>query len=296
MISSRTGAQAIDTLEDVPQGTSAVNNDQKQPISDIWKYGLFLASQGHKIFPLKKQSKKPLFYGWQDGATSDADLILHWAHIYPDYNYGIVTGESIFVIDLDKVGPSQIDAKIDELQAELGVFEIGTLVKTGGGYQLYCDPSGFDIKNTSKRLGDCVDTKGAGGYVVGPGSIHPNGQRYEFVDLCSLEDGIKLTKLSPAALQYIVSLQGGQRVIGADDETCVGKASNQKSKVPGNALDYVKPIPVGTRNDTLFKIACHYREVNRLQANDIYRMLRDINQTDCEKPLDDSEALRKGGG
>ena len=129
MISSDTEAQAINTLEDVPQGTSAVNNDHKQPIIHIWKYGLFLASQGHKIFPLKKRSKEPLFYGWQEKATSDAGLILDWAHRYPDHNYGIVTGESVFVIDLDKIGPSQIDAKIDELQAELGVFEIGTLVK-----------------------------------------------------------------------------------------------------------------------------------------------------------------------
>lgn len=277
-------------------------------ISNIWAHALFFARCGFKVFPLLERSKRPLIKEWPEKATNYEAIILQWAATYPENNFALLTGTGWFVLDFDPRGatggeqdgaadevgyePLNIGEELQRVQAKLGWFEPGTLVKTGRGFQLYCSADGFDIRNDhEKRLTDKVDVKGSGGYVVGPGSIHPNGRQYEFVDLHTLEDGIKLTKLLPAALQYIVSLQGGRRTIGADDETCVRKASNQKSKVPGNALDYVKPIAVGARNDTLFKIACHYREVNGLQANDIYRILRDIIQTDCEKPLDDSELM-----
>lgn len=134
-----------------------------------------------------------------------------------------------------------------------------------------------------------VDIKGAGGFVVGPGSIHPNGTRYEFCDVDTLRDGIKLTKLSDAALHHIVSLQGKQHAIGADDGTCVRAASKAENQVTRNALNYTKPIPEGERNDTLFRIGCHYREVNCLQANGIYAILKEINNNHCEVPLSGSE-------
>ena len=256
----------------------------------IWGHALFLAECGFKVFPLKIQRKEPLFNGWQGDATNEENVIQGWGKTYADYNYGILTGNGFFVIDFDLNESDDIYKEIQRVQERLGSFELGTLVKTGRGYQLYCSAGGFDIRsNCQKRLTDKVDIKGAGGYVVGPGSIHPSGTRYEFCDADTLRDGIKLTKLSDAALNYIVSLQGKQHVIGADDGTCVRSASNPENQVTRNALHYAKPIPEGERNDTLFRIGCHYREVNRLQRNDIYVILKAINNNDCEVPLSDSE-------
>jgi hypothetical protein len=255
----------------------------------IWSHALFIASQGLKVFPLKIRSKEPLFSGWQEKATSDVKVNSSWAQSYPENNYGVITDERLFIIDLDGIGPDQIEAKIKELQAELGTFEIGTLVRTGRGYQLYCDPRGFDIRSSCKRLADCIDIKGAGGYVVGPASIHPNGTRYEFVDPHTLEDGIKLTKLCDAVLHHIASLHGTQRAIGADDDTCVRGANSPQNRVSGGALDYAKPISDGERNDTLFRAGCHYREAYGLPTRDIYPLLREINSNDCEVPVSDSE-------
>jgi hypothetical protein len=257
--------------------------------SHIWDIALFLAGQGFRVFPLKKQSKEPLFGGWQTLATTSEDTIVEWAQRYPDHNYGIITGRDLFVIDWDSVGPDEIDAKIKELQMNLGTFEVGTLVKTGGGYQLYCATYGYDVRNSCNRLADRVDIRGGGGFVVGPGSIHPDGARYEFVDPRTFEAGIKLTKLSEAALQHIVSLQGGRKAAGTDTNTSFHPTRSQEGATPRNALGYVKPIPEGMRNDTLFRIGCHYREVNRLQRNDIYAILKQINSNDCEIPLNDSE-------
>lgn len=263
---------------------------QKSSLSYAWSCALFVTRQGYQVFPLKKQSKQPLLSHWQEIATTSEDTIVEWAHRYPDHNCGIITGTNLFIIDWDGIDPDEIDAKIRELQVVLGTFEVGTLVKTGRGYQLYCDPSGFDIRNNCKRLANYIDVKGAGGFVVGPGSIHPNGTRYEFVDPRTFEAGIKLTKLSEAALQYIVSLQGVTNAIGADDDTCL-RAASSENRAAGSALDYAKPIPVGSRNVTLFKVGSYYREVHALQTDGIYLILNGINEFDCETPLDDSELM-----
>ena len=261
----------------------------ENPAAPNWNCALFMARHGYKVFPLQGRDKIPLFGGWQQRATNDENFIQGWARSYPDHNYGILTGNGWFVLDFDLDESDNIDEELQRVEAKLGSFELGTLVKTGRGYQLYCACDRFDIRNSTKRLTDKVDIKGSGGYVVGPGSIHPNGTRYEFCDDRTLSDGIKLTKLSEAALQYIVSLQGKQHAIAAGDGTCVRAASNPENQVTRNAPHHTNPIPEGERNDTLFRIGCHYREVNRLQRNDIYVILKEINSKDCEVPLSDSE-------
>ena len=258
----------------------------------IWSHALFIARQGLKVFPLKIQRKEPLFSGWQENATSDENVIQAWGETYADNNYGILTGYGFFVIDFDLNESDDIDTEIQRVKDKLGSFETGTLVKTGRGYQLYCSAGGFDIRNNcQKRLTDKVDIKGAGGYVVGPGSIHPNGTRYEFCDGDTQADGIKLTKLSEAALQYIMSLQGVRDAIGADDDACLRGANSPENRVAGSALDYANPIPVGSRNDTLFRVGCYYREVHALQTNEIYQILKGVNENDCKAPLNDSELM-----
>ena len=70
-------------------------------ISPAWRQALFFASQGFKVFPLKKWSKEPLIRGWQEKATNDLNTILEWAQSYPNSNYGVITGQGFFVIDFD---------------------------------------------------------------------------------------------------------------------------------------------------------------------------------------------------
>jgi hypothetical protein len=267
----------------------AAKNGQELSISYIWQLALFTSRQGYKVFPLVQRDKKPFFKGWQNLATDNESTIFEWARLYPNNNYGILAGNGWFVLDFDLDESDVIDEEIQRVWDKLGSFELGTLVKTGRGYQLYCNCDGFDIRNSPKRLTDKVDIKGSGGFVVGPGSIHPNGARYEFCDVYTLRDGIKLTKLSEAALGYIMSLQGSQGTADSDNDGNFRSANSPETRIRESVLDYAKPIPVGERNDTLFKIGCHYREVNGLQTNDIYIILKEINSNECGAPLSDSE-------
>ncbi|MGZ4924010.1 MAG: bifunctional DNA primase/polymerase [Halobacteriota archaeon] len=248
-----------------------------------------MADQGRKVFPVEEKGKRPLIEQWQEKATTAKNVILKWAEQLPDSNYGVVTGDGFFVIDFDLNPSDDIDEEILRVQRKLGAFEPGTFVKTGRGYQLYCSSGSFEVRNDQKRLSEKVDVKGAGGYVVGPGSIHPNGARYEFCDASVLQNRITLTKLPDAALHYIVSLQGSSKRSDAASNADLREGDADRRASNQSVLRFVKPIPEGQRNDTLFRIGCHYREINRLQESGIYAILKEINSNDCEVSLSDAE-------
>ena len=129
-----------------------------------------LRERGWSILPLKPGSKEPAF-SWKRFQSEHAtpDEIAKWAAT--DCNVGIVTGaiSGLVVLDCDTVEAVE--------QAEmLGVA--GTLsVGTSRGRHFYFDHPGGVVRNLAKfRPG--MDLRGDGGYVVGPGSIHPDGSIY----------------------------------------------------------------------------------------------------------------------
>lgn len=98
--------------------------------------------------------------------------------------YGVNCGPSgLYVIDLDRNHSANGSEPVDgvsewkKLLANLGVKHVNTLtVKTpsGGVHFYYRMPAGLELGNTADKLAPGVDTRGAGGYVVGPGSeTHP---------------------------------------------------------------------------------------------------------------------------
>jgi|SRR5579872_4488 len=105
-------------------------------------------------------------------ATTDAATIKEWWTKWPNASVGIATGKKsgLAVIDLD--GPEGIISG-----RRLGLSSLVTAL-TGSGSQLfYADPGGR-LKNSVKKLAGGVDTRGEGGYIVSPPSLHPNGKRY----------------------------------------------------------------------------------------------------------------------
>ena len=73
---------------------------------------------------------------------------------------------------------------------------------TGGTHWYFRPPAGVELRNTQggarRGLGWCVDTRGHGGYVLGPGSVRPEGtyrvvRRYPIAPL----PGWLLTALTP---------------------------------------------------------------------------------------------------
>ena len=147
---------------------------------------LTLAARGWVVFPVG-QTKRPIVSSWQTLASADEAKIRTLFRPYPSCAVGVATGRpsGVFVVDIDCDDPTHpIHERMDPT----------LVVKTprGGFHYYYAMPEGDDdddvLRNMQKAprcLGyDDVDTRGTGGYVVGPGSTTTAGT-YEV--LCDVE-------------------------------------------------------------------------------------------------------------
>lgn len=109
-------------------------------------------------------------------ATTDAAKIQRWWRASPDANIGLATGHGILVLDID--GPDG-EATLAELTAAHGALPFTPQQSTGKGrHFMFGVPSEF--RNSAKKVGPGIDTRGDGGYIVVAPSVHPSGKRYEW--------------------------------------------------------------------------------------------------------------------
>jgi hypothetical protein len=162
-------------------------------MTSLVSFALAAASRGWHVFPVAPGDKTPPHgLRWKQVATNDPDRIRRmWAH--RPYNIGIACGPSrLLVVDLDTPKPGEIPpehwalpgvvdgadvfAMVCERAGQplpLETFQVRT--RRGGMHLYYTAPEGVRLGNTSddhgNGLGWKVDTRGDGGYVVGPGSF-----------------------------------------------------------------------------------------------------------------------------
>src|SRR5574343_580232 len=147
---------------------------------------LDLAARGWAVFPIGK-AKRPIVDAWDAKATNDPERVRALFAPYPTCAVGIATGRAsgLFVVDIDNADAGHpIHERMDPT----------LVVKTprGGFHYYYAMPESEDdddvLRNTQKVKGclgfDDVDTRGIGGYVMGPGSVTAGGH-YEVI--CDVE-------------------------------------------------------------------------------------------------------------
>ena len=109
----------------------------------------------------------------------------------PDLNPAIPTGhKTIVVIDADG---SNGEASIDKLQSKYGKLPPTVEAITGredGGRHLWFR-SKVPFPCTTGWLGKGIDTRGDGGYVIAPCSVHPSGKQYAW----SVDSAHKIAEL-----------------------------------------------------------------------------------------------------
>ncbi|MBG0819863.1 bifunctional DNA primase/polymerase [Planomonospora sp. ID91781] len=156
------------------------------------RYALAAAARGWHVFPVTPGDKVPLKgMSWKRQATADPDVIRRiWART--PFNIGIACGPSrLVVIDLDVPKPGEqpparwdlpgvsdgadVFALLCEQAGQPVPWETFSVRTRRGGLHLYFTaPDGIALGNTSGEqgngLGWKIDTRGDGGYVVGPGS------------------------------------------------------------------------------------------------------------------------------
>ncbi len=151
-----------------------------------------MARQGFPLLPLRPAGKYPYTEllpttamcqsSWSLLSLRPADEseIRRWFEYDPDLNYGIITGvgcralqgNGLYVVDVDR--PKKFRENLPGTVA----------VKTGRGSHYLFQA----VEGIGSRGFPWGELKGAGGYVVGPGSVHESGHVYTFYEMLSPAD------------------------------------------------------------------------------------------------------------
>jgi len=132
---------------------------------------------------------------WRAESTTDEDTIRQWWGKWPEANIGIDTGKSgLLVLDLDEYKDAYAG---DSLLSERDE-QTPTVLTGGGGQHLwYRLPPDKQWGNATGTLPAGIDIRGAGGFVVAPGSLHASGRTYEWELDYSLDD-LPISDVPPA--------------------------------------------------------------------------------------------------
>ena len=228
---------------------------------------LEIASYGLAVFPLNPKEKYPIYNGGFKLATTDPKQIGKWWRRNPTANIGIATGQisgGVFAIDLDVDDNKGINGyeTLRDWERDHGELpETASTITGRGGYHLLYKTD-RPVK-TRANIMPGVDVRGDGGYIVAPGSIHPNGNYYEWEQPI---DEYGITEMDDVVYEFLAS----------------GKTEQAESfTVP----DKIAP---GERNQTLYKMACSL-QAKSFSDDAIKAMVETENQNRCDPPLDQEE-------
>jgi hypothetical protein len=190
----------------------------------------------------------------------------------PNLNVGFkVMGYSVLDVDNKNGGDQSLAHLLREYEINM---ENVISVKCSNGQHIYA--SNTHLKNTAGVIGNGLDVRSEGGFVVAPGSVHKSGTVYQWNEI-----GDPATM--PNDWFYMET---------EETEISSGKKSfNRSNQVAGEGLkdiilpsrltpDYV--IRDGERGLTLFKWACRERG-NGANAEQLFDRLVTIRDTYCEE-------------
>ena len=241
---------------------------------------LSYAARGWAVFPIRAGSKAPrTAHGFKD-ATTDPETIRRWYKEQPEDGVAIATGprSRLLVVDLDE------DEEKDKHGLEvledwelLHEFLPETLTaRTGrGGRHLFFSYDG-ELKSRA-NLREGVDIRAAGGYVVAPPTIHPNGTPYEW----EKEPDQEPADLTPPVLAFLR--------LSADD---LEKDALDDLDDGADRFEMPETIPEGQRTSYLVRLIGSLQGKG-LSDSAILGAIRAENDEKCTPPLTDRELERE---
>ena len=237
---------------------------------------LIYARRGWPVFPCQSPSsaggcschhedcaspaKHPRIQGGLRAATTNEAQVLQWWGRWPDANVAIRTGavSGLVVVDVDPDHGG--DDSLEQILDRFGQLPDGRLVRTGSGgrHFYFAHPGGLVRNDTGRLLGPGLDIRGDGGYVIAPPSRHASGGSYV------LEAGGQFTPKLPG---WLIDLLRRPPLPKRNPATPNGQLTNPdrwtRAAVEGE-LHRLRSATVGTRNDTLNRIAFRLGQIVRM--------------------------------
>jgi hypothetical protein len=228
---------------------------------------LSLAAAGLPVFPAGPD-KRPLLVSWQEKASTEEEQIRKWWHAHPAALPAIVVGRAgLVVIDCDRHsdGNDGIEAFNRLMNTNGGNLADVPITKTanGGAHLFFKQPKGEPLGNRRGELPDGIDVRGAGGFVIAPGAMLPDGKRWQCVNRRpSLAEAFKAETIPelPLWLAGIIRPTRQPDREGIDEYSRPGTNSSLRGQayaaaaLQGAAAE-VSTAPAGKRNEMLNAVA-----------------------------------------
>ncbi len=168
------------------------------------------AERGWAVFPLAPGQKKPIYPGGFKNATKDSEQIRRLWKRHPNANVGIATGTCSAIVALDIDRKNNVDGEAS-LRSILGGREAPVTLEAttpSGGRHLFFDlPAGTSIGCSAGKLGQGLDVRGIGGYIVAaPSSI--DGKQYRWSNTEPLALAPDWLQIKPASAGVRAALKG----------------------------------------------------------------------------------------
>lgn len=203
---------------------------------------LRLAAHGLEVGHL--DGKRPLTRRGFKDFTTDANQIRKWWRKHPDANIGARPPKWAVVLDIDPR-----NGGLETWQRLTGTSThptdtLVTLTGSGGWHIWYRLPYAAPIRG---HAGEGIDIKARNGYLVMPGSIHPDtGKPYTVANWCSLR---KLPELPLLLRKHVYTTPPKPKPVIPHNL--------QRTSTTGQYLvDWLADAQPGSRNSMLFWAAC----------------------------------------
>lgn len=250
---------------------------KEEQLSELGRAALAYVRAGFAVFPCKPRSKVPNTpHGLNDWTDNPEHVINHWA-THPSDNIGITCGApsgGLLVLDFDVSDTKNGLETLKQWEMEHGELpETAEAITGSGGKHYFFRTDRNNIKPTANQ-GLGVDVRCDGSFVVAPGSIHPNGNAYEW--WCSPWE-CEIATADGNVLDFLDYVQRN----GGEDGT---RKENGKFRLPDK-------IKSGERDKTLFRYASHLRSVGR-SDEEILATVLGVNFQRCEPPMDSKDIQR----
>lgn len=241
---------------------------------------LLLAAEGFHVFRLVVGGKLPMNKGWQMQATRDPEKIMALWEETPDANIGIFTGKfgadkALVVIDEDNKEEKKGADTIFQLDFEGSALPLTRVqtTPTGGRHHIYvCERP---VKQGANVLGDGLDIRSRGGYIVAAGSAI-DGRQYVSTELQPV--------VSPEWLiSRLITIAPKER-----KEIDVSKIDPERALARARAyLDNAPIAEEGSRNETAFRVICEIKD-RGVDQDVCLELILEWNE-DNEPPLETEE-------